>query len=365
MKLITKLRWFFNHYIVAETFKYKYTLTMYCIMSVHAFLVFLFSLFQVTPLIIFNIGSVIIYLYCIYIIKNGYEKHLLHTFYITYLEIIVHSFVATVCIGWSFGFPQYIIGLIPFGYYMCVTMIETYKKYIIATILGIIAALSFIGCHVLSTFIGSIYQLNTSPVVEMLIYIFNAICNFFLIFLFTLIFVIDMQLATNKLRSQNIILDHMASTDPMTGLYNRRSMQVFMDRAIASEESFCLVMCDIDNFKRVNDTYGHDFGDVVIKDIASIIQHEVGDHGYVCRWGGEEILILCNDNLNNTLQVSENIRHNIEKHIFRYRDKTLHCTITLGIARHRDKESIEDTIKNADDQLYYGKRNGKNQVIAS
>lgn len=368
MKIISNIKWalrFTKHFIVSENFELKYTLTMYSIAAVHAFLVILFSIFQVFPLIVFNIGSVTIYLCCIYLIKHRPNKPLLQTFYITYLEIIIHSFVATICIGWHFGFPQYIIGLIPFGYYMCVTMINNNKKYVIATVLGLIAAFSFFGCYIISTLIGSAYHLTVSPVVEMSIYIFNAICNFFLIFLFTLIFVIDMQLATNKLRSQNIILDHLASTDPMTGLYNRRSMQVFLEHAVESKEDFCLVMCDIDNFKKVNDRYGHDFGDVVIKDIANIIQQEVGDYGNVCRWGGEEILILCKRQPENTLQISENIRRNIEKHIFRYRDKTLHCTITLGISRHRKDDAIEDTIKNADDQLYYGKRNGKNQVIFS
>ena len=363
--IIAKVRQLVDRYIISETFKFKYALTIYAIGGVHVFLIFLFALFRVYPMVILNVGSVAMYLYCIRVIKYGYDEELIKTFYLTYLEIIIHSFAATLFVGWHFGFAQYIIGLIPFGYYMCVTMINNDKKYLIATMLGFGASVSFIGCRILSAFVGSFYQLSVSPAVEVLIYIFNSICNFFLLFMFTLIFVIDIQITEKKLHNQNIILDNMASTDPMTGLYNRRSMQAFLEHAVASGEPFCLIMCDIDNFKRVNDTYGHDFGDIVIKDIAQIITQEVKDFGHVCRWGGEEILILCNGRLDRSLPIAENIRRNVEKHSFSNRELTIHCTLTLGIATHMENNKVEETIKHADERLYYGKQNGKNRVVSA
>lgn len=337
---------------------------IYSIGIVHIILLTLFSLLHVWALAAFNIISVILYFRCVSIIKYGYEKNFINTFYATYVEIVAHSFIATICIGWQFGFPQYIIGLIPFSYYMCVAMIDGNKKYFQATMLGIIAFLSFVGCRTISLFAGSIYTLDIPPAGELGIYIFNAFCNFGLLLMVTLVFVIDMQIATNKLHNQNAILDNMASTDPMTGLYNRRSMHVFLEHSVKAEENFCLVMCDIDNFKRVNDTYGHDFGDVVIKDIANIIQQAVKEHGYVCRWGGEEILILCREELDMTCTIAETIRSNVEKHIFSCQGKSIHCSLTLGVAAHNQNRTAEETITHADSRLYYGKQNGKNRVVS-
>lgn len=347
-----------------QTDKFKYKLIVYAITMVHITLVCIFTALRVWPLVVFNIGSVITYLRCVYIIKYGYEKELIKIFYITYLEIILHSFVAVIFVGWQFGFAQYIIGLIPFGYYMCVTLIQDRKKYYIPTILGLIALFSYIFCRIIYLFIGFVYQLNISVGVELAIYIFNTLCNFGFLFLVTFVFIMDMQAAANILRTQNVALDNMASIDPLTGLHNRRSMQDFFDEAIEKEEDFSLIMCDIDNFKKVNDTYGHDFGDVVLKEISHIIGQQVNENGHVCRWGGEEILILCNVKLNKTCEIAENIRSQVENHVFSLHETSIHCSLTLGIATHRPGNTVEDTIAHADRRLYYGKHNGKNRVVS-
>ena len=267
--------------VSSERFKYK--LIIYSISMVHIVLLVLFNFLHIWPMVVFNVGSVAVYVKCISIIKRGYEREIIDVFYLTYWEIIIHSFVATICVGWRFGFPQYIIGLIPFGYYMCATLLEGRRRYIIATALGMIAALSFVACRSLSLFAGSIFSLELPPIAEQLIYIFNSVCNFVFLFMVTVIFVWDMQRIAVQLRSQNVALDNMTSVDPLTGLYNRRSMQDFFDEALKAEKEFGLIMCDIDNFKRVNDTYGHDFGDVVLKEIAHIAQQRVSDNGYVGR----------------------------------------------------------------------------------
>lgn len=357
-----KFKQFLDNQLKKEKFKYEFI--TYAITSVHVFLILIFSLLRVWPLAVFNVGSVITYVHCINIIKYGYKKELIKTFYITYIEIIIHSFVATIFVGWRFGFSQYIIGLIPFGYYMCVTLLKEEKRYYIPTVLGFAAFFSFVACRIISMFAGSVYQLDVSPVAEMAIYVFNVICNFGFLFLVTLVFVMEMQAATNLLRNQNVALDNMASIDPLTGLYNRRSMQDFFDEALLAEKGFSLVMCDIDNFKKVNDTYGHDFGDVVLKEISQIIRTQVNDKGHVCRWGGEEILILSNTPLDVTCQIAENIRSEVESHVFNCHNQSIHCSLTLGVAAHRQGNTVEDTITHADRRLYYGKQNGKNRVVS-
>ncbi|MCH5250078.1 MAG: GGDEF domain-containing protein [Lachnospiraceae bacterium] len=361
MKRFPKIREYLINNITSNRF--KFSLILYAVTFVHSFYIVLFALLGVVPLVIFNIFSVALYIACIHIIKYGYEKNSINVFYATYIEIVLHSLAAAICIGWSFGFSQYLIGIIPFCYYICVTMMENKQRYSIATVLGFIAYISFIFCRMITLIIGHIYVLDISPTTEFLIYTFNATSNFIFLFMVTFIFIVDMQITNNRLHIQNAKLDTMASIDPLTGLYNRRSMQVFLDDALASDETFSMVMCDIDNFKKVNDTYGHDFGDVVLKDIAAIIKQLIGVNGNVCRWGGEEILILSNDSMDNTCQIAENIRKTVENHVFSLRDTSIHCTLTLGVATHKKGAPIDETITHADGRLYYGKQNGKNRVV--
>lgn len=345
--------------------RFRYRILLYAITAVHAFLVVLFALMDVFLLVFFNIASVIIYVYCINTTRIETEDKLIKVFYITYGEIILHSFFATFCVGGHFGFSQYITGLVPFGYYICVKMLKCRinKKYIIATSFGIFALISYICCKLISVYSEPIFIVDVPVGVEMLIYSFNAICNFGFLFLVTFIFIMDVQMSANKLSDQNAILDKMASVDPLTGLYNRRSMNAFFDHVIEAEEPFCLVMCDIDDFKKCNDNYGHDFGDIVLKEITGIIHQLETEHGYVCRWGGEEILILSNENLDTTCKIAENIRKDVEAHNFIYNNKVIHCTLTLGVASHKLGNTIEDTIMHADRRLYHGKKNGKNRVV--
>lgn len=346
----------------AESARYKYSLIISTIGMVHVCLVILFGCLRILPLVVLNIGSVLLYIACLLAVRYGRE--LRGVFYAIYLEIIVQSFAATLCIGWRYGFPQYVIALVPFGYYMCHTLIENKRKYIIATILGLVAFGSFVSCRMLSMYYGALYQLDVSEGVELGVYIFNTFCNFGFLFLVTAIFLVEMQEATNQLQRQNEVLDRMASIDPLTGLYNRRSMQSFLNQALDGGKPFCLIMCDIDDFKKVNDTYGHDIGDTVLREIAQMIQKQVENRGRACRWGGEEMLLFIDSNLEQAHQIAENICREVNEFHFHFRDQEIRCSITIGIALHQEGDTIDHTITHADNNLYYGKHNGKNRVVS-
>ena len=343
------------------TEKQKYSIIIYSVALVHFFLTIIFGYFKVYPLFIFNIISVTTYLSSSLLIRN---ERLFPIYWITYLEIILHSFVSTLVIGWRFGFAQYIIGLIPVGYYVCYTMNTKHRKIVIATCSSLFATISFVSCRLLSYNVAPAYETNMLSF-EVGMYLFNSICTFVFVIVFSLLFIYEMNLSRIRLVHQNEILEKLASIDPLTGLYNRRSMDVFLNQALKSESGFSLIMCDIDDFKKINDAHGHDFGDIVLKEISRIVTEQVKSIGYVCRWGGEEILILVNSSSNEyTKDIAENIRRNVANHPFEMNNLWIHCTLTLGIAVHQDGDMIEDTITKADYHLYQGKRNGKNKVVA-
>lgn len=332
------------------------------IASVHVLLLVIFAVFKVRPLFIFNIFSVLTYAVCFWLMW-GEREHYLMIYFITYAEVLLHSFAATICLGWKFGFAQYIIAIIPVCFYICYTLDIRRKKFTIATMSAVFSAVAFLACKFLSFFGDPLVEIDNIAL-ELSLYVFNSLCAFVFLILFSLVFVFEMKLSSNQLRHQNAILDKLASTDPLTGLYNRRSMDIFLNQAVESASSFALIMCDIDNFKSVNDTYGHDFGDVVLKGIARITSDQVKGQGYVCRWGGEEILILINNaSEESSFRIAENIRRNVANRVFELNDKWIHCSLTLGVSLYDGKEPVEDTITRADYNLYCGKRNGKNAVV--
>lgn len=332
------------------------------IASVHVFLLVVFFIFRIMPLFYFNIFSVLTYTFCFWLMW-GEREHYLAIYFITYMEVLLHSFAASICLGWQFGFAQYIIAIIPVGFYICYTLEIKRHKFTIATISAIFAAGAFLACKFIS-FFGEPVVILDNIVLELALYVFNSFCAFAFLIIFSLVFIFEIRLSSNQLKHQNAILDKLASTDPLTGLYNRRSMDIFLSQAVETDSNFALIMCDIDDFKKVNDTYGHDFGDVVLKGVAGITTDQVKGQGYVCRWGGEEILILLNNaSEESSFRVAENIRRNVANRVFDLNEKWIHCSLTLGIALHNNNEAVEDTITRADYNLYCGKRNGKNAVV--
>lgn len=343
------------------TDKQKFSVIIYSVTLVHIFLSFVFGYFRIFPLFIYNIASVIAYLSCTQLIR---KEHFWPVYYITYFEIILHSFIATIYVGWQFGFAQYIVALTPVGFYICYTMNTKPRKMAIATASALFAMASFLSCKILSFYVTPMYEQHVRPF-ELRLYIFNSMCTFIFLIVFSLIFISEMQSSSTQLQHKNAILDKLASTDPLTGLYNRRSMDVFLHQAMQDHSGFSIIMCDIDDFKKINDNYGHDFGDIVLREVAHITTQQVSSNGYVCRWGGEEILILISSSAKeNAGLIAENIRRNVANHVFELNNKWIHCTLTIGISAYKDGNTVEETIANADYNLYQGKRSGKNQVVA-
>ena len=166
---------------------------------------------------------------------------------------------------------------------------------------------------------------------------------------------------TNKKR-----IEELSITDKLTGLYNRMKIDEIMLKKVEEfkryNTHFSIILLDIDNFKKVNDTYGHDVGDYVLKLIATTIKKNIRLTDSLGRWGGEEFLIICdNTSLEEVEVVAENIRKIIEKLNF---EKVEKCTISLGVSQFKNGDTINSIFKRVDDALYEAKNSGKNRVVA-
>lgn len=164
-------------------------------------------------------------------------------------------------------------------------------------------------------------------------------------------------------------LDLISKTDPLTGLYNRRyiigKLESELEDYKKTKNNFSIILADIDHFKYINDTFGHNFGDQVLKSVSKNLLATVEDKGIVSRWGGEEFLILLPEtNILPAKTLAEDIRQSIQNEIIIYNDSPVSVTLTLGVTVNKDFETIDDTIRNSDDALYAGKNNGRNCVVS-
>jgi diguanylate cyclase (GGDEF)-like protein/PAS domain S-box-containing protein len=162
------------------------------------------------------------------------------------------------------------------------------------------------------------------------------------------------------------LIEEISITDQLTGLFNRRKIEeVFeqqIQRASRYNEVFGVVVLDIDHFKSVNDTYGHDVGDMTIVDIANLLKTSVRNTDIVGRWGGEEfVVITINTNLQDTLNLCEKIRTQIETHTFKVIE---HKTASFGVSSYKQSDTQNSLIKRADEALYKAKESGRNCVVS-
>ena len=173
-----------------------------------------------------------------------------------------------------------------------------------------------------------------------------------------------------ELMEANQRLRHMSQTDALTGLDNRRHIETrieeMFEHAKRLGEPFSCVMVDLDKFKSVNDEYGHQAGDAVLRQLAKILKHEVREIDHAGRYGGEEfILLLTGTVLDAEVTFAERVRKAIESHTFTFDNGAIQRTASFGVAAwpHPKITSCDGLVRAADDALYVAKETGRNRVI--
>jgi len=175
----------------------------------------------------------------------------------------------------------------------------------------------------------------------------------------------------DHLKQSNRLLEELANTDPLTGLCNRRCLMGVMEREIKRSERtdlpISLVMVDIDFFKRVNDTYGHQMGDEVLVAVSALLQKHLREYDQAARFGGEEFaVVLPATQLHHATQAAERMRAAAGTLTFEGELHDLRLTFSCGVATypHPRVHSLDELIRTADDALYQAKREGRNRVVA-
>ncbi|MEO4045963.1 diguanylate cyclase [Pseudomonas sp. CAU 1711] len=170
-------------------------------------------------------------------------------------------------------------------------------------------------------------------------------------------------LATRRYQQHIVAL---ATTDALTGLPNRRGFDLLANQALQeaqrAQSPLSALMIDLDHFKRLNDTHGHLAGDQVLHGFAEQLQGRLRQSDIICRWGGEEFILLLKDtDLATARQLAEKIRQQIEQAVFAFSGAELRITCSIGLAERHGEDSLERLIARADRALYRAKQSGRNR----
>ena len=278
------------------------------------------------------------------------------------LEFMVFTFAWILfmipCVGWSAGMQNYFILILMLCFFA--QFGRKLYKFLNAGFVLMVRILT------IWIFGGTKPVVEIVPIQDKCLQITNISAVFVSIIFISYMFSQKENEAEDKLMKYNDKLKHEASTDQLTGLKNRRSALEFVQSLNIGDMSkgISLAMCDIDFFKKVNDTYGHDAGDEVLKFVANMMIENCDDTALVSRWGGEEFLIVFPDcNGDQAFVVLEKLRKTLKNSVIKVDEADIKITMTFGLAEYSFNGDIDSAIKEADEKLYMGKQNGRNQVV--
>lgn len=249
--------------------------------------------------------------------------------------------------------------------------------YFILSILGIVVfaprkigipfSIATIIWDVLIVIITHLFHLNRMVIDETFMFVFS-VCTYLITAIASLIVLREVLMRYEKQRKElyekNIRLDYLATHDPLTNLYNRGYLMKEIKARIQTENAkFIAVLMDVDNFKGINDTYGHSFGDTVLVTFAQLMEKEVEGKGFAARFGGEEFMIIYDHN--DEEEVRKGL-HNLAVQLEEYfqKEKQISVTFSGGLELYDSQKKMDELIINADNKLYQAKKSGKNQIIS-
>lgn len=321
---------------------------------VHSIYIALFTWLQVDALAWVNVASVLAH--CAAFWLSGTEKHVRAASLILIAEITAHAIAATVIIGWGSGFHYLMLPVVP------VAMLSSSEHRTAKNAIALCLSAVYLGLDGWSDRKPPLYPL--ADTVEDWLRYQN-------ITTLLLAFIILSRGYYDVVTHAQAALAKEASTDPLTGAINRRRLMEIAQAELARQQRqaqpLALLLCDIDHFKHINDTHGHKAGDLVLQDFHRRALGVTRSTDSICRWGGEEFLILLPDtNTEGADQLAERLRHAICDTPFKLGStQTLHVTVTIGVATVDAEAGLLDAVHRADNALYQGKQQGRNRVVPS
>lgn len=316
----------------------------------HAAFVGLFLWAEVKGLALVNIGSLLSYAL---VFVLGRRQRPGAALAITVVEVVGHAIVATAVIGWHTGFHYYVLLAIP------------------VVIMSPMQSLKFKGASVVMlvlTYLGmDILLRGRQAPFELALQTANGL-HYFNVFTAMVILIAMAGYYYYLIDRAQSSLRHLARTDPLTQLNNRLALTEFIAqeqrRSRGGERPLSFIIGDLDHFKAVNDTHGHEVGDQVLMAVSQAMASVVRDVDHLGRWGGEEFLVVLPDaDQAAAFQIAERLRQRVAAVTVPSGAAILKVSMTFGVSQVASRESAEQAIARADAALYDGKHGGRNRVL--
>ena len=370
---------------------FKFHLASFAACAMHVTYLITFAVFKMWLLVMFNVFSILFYLILgIITLKMKVSKHAVLWAVLFNAEVIAHAVLCTLVQGMDTAFfllPLMVLPVLSYYLFIYCSRRTFFRTAIVMSIVTI-ATLAFMIVFVET--IGSLYvavDMHRLSRVEILtLRTINIAFTFGTLMTFTVVFYMEVAMAMAQLNETNTKLNYIATHDSLTGLSNRHSLWKFFDDLEDSRDHYCIVLGDLDDFKKINDTYGHDCGDIVLKSVAGVILKNMTESDMACRWGGEEMLIVMRGTREECFERLGKIKSEICGLGIVHENTPVKVTMTFGFADSEEKTQslktaeieilttatrtqahigIESLISMVDKRLYVGKRNGKNVIIAA
>ncbi|MCR4781629.1 MAG: GGDEF domain-containing protein [Lachnospiraceae bacterium] len=271
----------------------------------------------------------------------------------------MHSSLATVILGWPAGFQLWLLAL-SCAYFFPTLVFEEYinPEKLSWFLTGLSAATFFV--LLFHSRFGSdalMSDIILSGEVYFYFHLFNCVVTYFVVMFFSAMFVKGMISTANK-------LSEYANFDNTTGLYNRNGLgEILKTRSFEGDE-YSISIMDIDDFKSINDTYGHKAGDAALKYVGTLLNELIDEDRALCRWGGDEFLFVQTgkNSFEQLYDTLEKLRIEIENSNIVVGDTIFHITISAGVAKGDKNFDMDEALECADRVLYQSKANGKNCI---
>ena len=261
--------------------------------------------------------------------------------------------VTTVCLGYGYGFHLYCFSLVPISFVTEYMGYKMRKKSINGMVFSLGIGLLYLASTSYVSYFGPVYVRDQKYAA--VFWLFNSASVLFFLTFYTNYLIRTIIRSEDKLKE-------IALVDRLTGLYNRHFMLECLDKLDSGCRTAYIAIADIDDFKKINDNYGHNAGDLVLEKVSARMKSDCKSCT-VSRWGGEEFLILIPPTIADPTMLIDELRKHIADERVNFEGQEIAVTITAGVAKRQEGQSIDQWIQTADGKLYDGKHSGKNKVV--
>ncbi|MCV2231519.1 GGDEF domain-containing protein [Acholeplasma manati] len=318
------------------------------------FSIIVMIILNIQPILWVNVFGLVSLLMSFYVIKQkrAYILYAAFTLYASGSILFTTRFLEK-----GYGFVYYLIVIIPFGFVILYDIVS-FKKMVMSTMAGsLIALITYVLYHLLINEYQPVS--GGSPLFQEAVLYINIFMIMVLLFVFSLMFSFRLECSKEREKLMRDQLSYEASHDKLTRLYNRKFIDTLIEPIQRAVGEVYIILADLNDFKKINDTYGHSVGDQVLFDVTNRIQKHLPKEAYALRWGGEEFIVVCLNQNQETIQTYiHEVKQSIEQ--IRYTEyPNLSISIAMGLSNYNPTQTIDQTIQKADHAMYQDKKEYK------